>query len=277
MKASKPLFLFIFLSLIITTKSFCQDYLDERTLKLSEISDDNTYGYKVNNPVKVGRNKNVDGAYLNALKSTTGAQMHVANMKFDVKGKTGLEMVVLSFEGSQETKTLYISTTELDHPKAPAGFAFKSLADIPKVILFPDDSIVKVTTCSTNIYCVSDLMLKEAVGNLPAPDKNPDLAGGKDELTKFFAANPLTNEKTKQIVFRVSISFLVTCEGKAGNFKIITKGHGDLATYANEVLAITNKMPKTWQPAIKDGKTVDCYQVVSFTVVEGKLDKCSIR
>ena len=78
-------------------------------------------------------------------------------------------------------------------------------------------------------------------------------------------------------MFRVYIGFIVTCEGKAGNFQTVGKGRADLETYANEVLAIVNKMTQSWQPAMKDNKAVDCYQVLSFTVAGGGLDKVNYR
>lgn len=120
-------------------------------------------------------------------------------------------------------------------------------------------------------------LVKEKFGEKPKPTTNPTFTGGLDELKIFFTANPLTDEKAIQMIFRVSIAFVVTCDGKVGNFEIVTKGKGDLATYANQVLAIVNKMPQNWQPATIDEKPVDCYQVLSFTAASGQLDKVSYR
>jgi hypothetical protein len=127
------------------------------------------------------------------------------------------------------------------------------------------------------MYSVDDFLVKEKFGENAKPTTNPTFTGGLDELKKYFIAHPLTDEKATQMVFRVSIAFLVNCDGKAGNFVIVTKGKGDLATYANQVLAIVNKMPQNWQPATVDGKLVDCYQVLSFTAASGQLDKVSYR
>lgn len=149
--------------------------------------------------------------------------------------------------------------------------------DLPKVTVFPAESIVKVTACLQTIYSVDDFLVKEKLGDNAKPTINPTFTGGLDELKKYFLGNPLTDEKATQIIFRVSIAFIVTCDGKAGNFVIVTKGKGDLATYANQVLAIVNKMPQEWQPATVDGKPVDCYQVLSFTAASGQLDNVSYR
>jgi hypothetical protein len=277
MKKIKQATRLAFFFTIFTLKAFSQEFLDDRTMKLSEVSTDETYGYEIKNPIKVGPKEKADASYLNALKLPTGERMHIADMKFNVKGKTGVEMVTLSFEGLKETKTLYISTAAFENPKAPVGFQFKTLDDLPKVVKFSPDSIRKSTPCWSTIYAVEDFLLKEKVGELPKPDKAPEFIGGIEELKKYFAAHPLTDEKTKQMVFRVSISFLVTCDGHAGNFQIVTKGRGDLETYANQVLAIVNSMPQSWKAALKDGKGVDCYQVLSFSVVNGQLDKVTYR
>jgi hypothetical protein len=64
---------------------------------------------------------------------------------------------------------------------------------------------------------------------------------------------------------------------KAGNFVIVTKGRRDLGTYANQVLAIVNRMPQNWQPATVDGKPVDCYQVLNFSPTSGRLDSVTYK
>lgn len=270
------------LTLYVTTfatTAFCQDYLDneKRFMKLTEVSTDKTYGFDFKNPIKVGTAEKAIGAYLNSVKTLDGDKFHIADMKFNYKNKEGLTMVVLSYEQKKDLTTLYVSEKEFETPKAPFGFSYKTIDDIPKVIVFPADSILKVTACSQTVYSVDDFLVKEKFGEIAKPTTNPTFTGGLDELKKYFVANPLTDEKAKQMIFRVSIAFLVTCDGKAGNFVIVTKGKGDLATYANQVLAIVNRMPQKWQPATVDGKAVDSYQVLSFSPTSGQLDKVSYR
>lgn len=43
------------------------------------------------------------------------------------------------------------------------------------------------------------------------------------------------------------------------------------------MLEIVNNMPDNWQAATANGKAVDCYQVLSFTVINGKLDEVIYR
>lgn len=275
----KNIFALTFLVSTFATTAFSQEYLDsdKRYMKLTEVSTDNTYGFELKNPIKVGSDEKAIGAYLNSLKALDGDRFHIGDMKFNYKKKSGLTMVVLTFEQKKETATTYFLSTQFEQPKAIIGYSFKTIDDLPKVTVFPADSIVKVNACSQTIYSVDDFLVKEKFGDLTLPTTNPSFTGGLDELKKYFIANPLTDEKATQMVFRVSIAFVVTCDGKAGNFVIVTKGKGDLATYANQVLAIVNSMPQNWQPATVDGKPVDCYQVLSFTAASGQLDKVSYR
>lgn len=263
----------------IVTKAYSQDYLDsdKRYMKLTEVSTDKTYGFELKNPIKVGSDEKAIGAYLNSLKPLDGDRLHIGDMKFDYNKQSGLTMVILTFEQKKETEAIYFLSTQFEQPKAIIGYSFKTIDDLPKVTVFPADSIVKVTACSQTMYSVDDFLVKEKFGELSKPTTNPTFMGGIEVLKKYFTANPLTDEKATQMVFRVSIAFVVNCEGKAGNFVIVTKGKGDLATYANQVLAIVNNMPQNWQPATFDGKPVDCYQVLSFTAASGQLGKVSYR
>lgn len=279
MTTLKRIFTLILFIAAYTTTAFSQEYLDsdKRYMKLTEVSTDKTYGFDIKNAIKVGKDEKAIGAYLNSLKPLNKDNLHIGDMKFDYKNQKGLTMVVLTFEQKTETVTIYFRSTEFVQPKAIIGYSFKTIDDLPKVTLFPADSIVKVKACSQTIYSVDDFLLKEKFGELAKPTTNPTFEGGLAELKKYFSANPLTDEKAKQMIFRVSIAFMVTCDGKAGNFVIITKGKGDLATYANQVLAIVNSVPQKWQPATVNGQTVDCYQVLSFSPSDGQLDSVRYR
>lgn len=279
MTTLKKIFALTLLVTTFATTAFSQEYLDsdKRFMKLTEVSTDKTYGFEMKNPIKVGSDEKAIGAYLNSLKPLDGDRLHIGDMKFNHKKQDGLTMVVLTFEQKKETTTIYFLSTQFEQPKAIVGYSFKTIDDLPKVTVFPADSIFKVTACSQTMYSVDDFLVKEKFGEIAKPTTNPTFMGGLDELKKYFAANPLTDEKAKQMMFRVSIAFVVTCDGKAGNFVIVTKGRGDLATYANQVLAIVNKMPQNWQPATVDGKPVDCYQVLSFSPTSGQIDRVSYR
>ena len=157
-------------------------------------------------------------------------------------------------------------------------FINSSNSNLYRVVEFPSDSIKRIKDCYNTRYMVlNDELRRDLNGWLPRPDQNPSFKGGLEELKIYFKSKSLSDPKTKLLNFKVSISFRVTCEGKAGNFKIISNGRNELETYANQVLGIVNAMPQNWQPAVKDKKEVDCYQVLSFNIKEGSLEDLSIE
>lgn len=209
---------FIILLLSFTTSIYSQEYLDneKRYMKLNEISTDSTYGFEINNPIKVGADEKAIGAYLNSLKNKDNDRIHIGDLKFNYKGTKGLTMIVLTYEQKKERTTIYFLSTEFQQPKSIVGFSFKTKDDIPKVVIFPSEKIVKVNSCSQQIYSVDDFLVEEKFGEHPKPTTNPIFKGGIDELKKYFANNPLKEEKLNQIIFRVKIAFIVNCKGKSG-------------------------------------------------------------
>ena len=141
------------------------------------------------------------------------------------------------------------------------------------------DTSTQIKHCDGKVaYSVDDMILKGLVGqDLLKPDANPSFKTGLDELKKYFASHALTDTRTKDIVFRVHIGFLVNCNGQAGSFQIVSKGKGDLQELAQQVLEIVKGMPQNWQSATANNNPVDCYQILSFTVPNGALDKFSYR
>ncbi|AWI26845.1 hypothetical protein [Flavobacterium pallidum] len=133
--------------------------------------------------------------------------------------------------------------------------------------------------CSEKInYSVDDMQLKQKFGqSLLTPNSNPNFGGGITELKKYFSENTLNNSKAKGIVFRVHVGFIVNCSGKAGSFELVNNGKGDLKILADEVLNIVAKMPQKWEAAMVDGKSIDSYQILSFTILDGDLSKVSYR
>lgn len=265
-----------------------QEFYEDGSMKLFEVSTDSKYGYEPNSntSIKVGKIEN-EQAYLSALRGPNGEKVKFNRIgsccKFESKtaifGSGLLDQYEVKYKGLKEPVILYINSYDFETPKAPVGFTFVGADKIEKPIIYPADSIIKVNFCNTQTqYAVGkELLLKDKIGEKPEPDTNPEFAGGVDELKKYFADRPLTDDRTKNIVFRVAIAFAVDCNGNAGNFMIITKGKGLAETFANQVLERVNKMPQNWKPATKNADKVDCYQVLSFTVTSGQLDKVSYR
>lgn len=133
--------------------------------------------------------------------------------------------------------------------------------------------------CSNPVnYSADDIQLKLKYGtDLLTPTINPKFVGGIQELKKYLSENKLIDSKAKGIVFRTHIGFLVNCSGIAGSFEVISNGKGDLKTLSEQVLDIVSRMPQTWESANIDGKQVDSYQILSFTIVNGDLTKVNYR
>lgn len=141
------------------------------------------------------------------------------------------------------------------------------------------DTTTPIKSCAEQVvYSVDDMMLKSQFGqNLVKPDMNPLYKGGLEELKKYFLSHPLIDARAKDIIFRVHVGFLVNCNGQAGNFRILSKGKGDLQDLTQQVLATIKNLPQNWQPATGGNKAVDSYQILSFTIVGGALDDVSYR
>ena len=279
----------VLLSLIFCWKQVNgQEFYEDGSMKLFEISKNKKYGYTTNHKIaiKVGEIKN-EQPYLSSLRGPNGEKVQFRRIsscchfksKSAVFGSGLLDKYEVYYKGLEEPIILYLNPYDFDTPKAPVGFTFVTPEKIEKPVIYSTDDIMKVNFCNEEKqYAVgSEHLLEEEIGEKKEPKTTPTFKGGIDELRKYFAQNPLTDERAKESIFRVKIAFVVDCKGNAGNYKLITKGKGLLETFANQILEIVNKMPNEWIPATKNGDNVDCYQVLSFSVWDGKLDKVSYR
>lgn len=133
-----------------------------------------------------------------------------------------------------------------------------------------EDTIFNVKHCnSQNIYSVDDT-LKGRLGVFPIPDKSPAFVGGIEELKKYFTANSFKPKHYDFLEQTVSIGFIVTCEGKAGDFIIIDSRGGVFEIVAYQILDIVRKMPQSWQAATIGDTKIDCYQVLTLKILKGK-------
>lgn len=263
---------------------FSQEYLREDVIKLTKISTDKKYGFTKKKPIKTG---SVEKGYhyLKALKGPNGEKVMYQRKgsccsfksKSAVFGKGFLDVYEVWYKGAAPV-TLYINGYEQGNLKSPIGFSFVT-ADQIKPIKTLDDSIIKKTTVcdSEHVFSVDDYLLKEAIGEKKKPDTTPQFEGGIDNLKDYFKENSLTDKRALEMMFRVKIGFKVNCKGETGDFKVISKGKGDLKELANLVLEVVNNMPPNWAPAEFGDKKIDCYQILSFTVVGGSLEKVSYK
>ena len=271
---------FIFLTIQLSAQKFHED----GSMILTEVSKDKKYGYQPNHKtaIKVGKIEN-GYAFLRALLGPNGEPVQFQRLgsccEFESEtaafGSGFLDKYEVYYQGLDKPIILYINGYDYETPKCPVGFIFKTADKIEKPVTISQEDILQISFCdSENVYSVDkEFLLKEKVGELPVADNNPEFEGGIEALKIYFAENPLIDNKAKDLMFRVSIGFVVNCKGETGNFQILTKGKGELETFANQVLERVNNMPQNWKPAKKNGKVVDCYQVLSFTIVGGQLDK----
>jgi hypothetical protein len=267
--------------------AFGQEFYEDGSMKLGEVSTDKKYGYETNHKtsIQVGKIQNQQ-AYLKALRGPNGQDVQFRRIgsccPFDTKssafGKGFLDKYEVFYAGLSQPIVLYLNGYDFDDPKTPVGFTYITADKIEKPVIYPAESIKRVAFCDDKkIFSVNEILLKEKVGEFPVPELSAAYEGGPEQLIKYFADKPLTDIRTKDVVFVVTIGFAVNCSGKAGNFGIITRGKGLAETFANQVLERVNNMPQNWKPAKKDGNAVDSYQVLSFTVTRGQLDKVSYR
>lgn len=251
-------------------------------MQLSSVATDAQYGYQADyaHSIKVGSLANILD-FLRALRGPNGENTTFNRVgsccPYPYKeGPNGIGLLAqwtVSYPGLAAPLVLYLNKNSYDAPQCPVGLTFKTERDVVMPILFAADSIKAVKPCGQVLYAPAG-----ATGlpiTLPPPDRNPGPVGGPEALHAYFAARTIPADEAQNMAFRVSITCLVSCQGVVGNYRISSQGRGNLETFANQVLAVVNQMPQHWQPALKDGQAVDCYQVLSFTVARGRFTQAS--
>ena len=137
---------------------------------------------------------------------------------------------------------------------------------------------VNFETCKPNHqYRCNHWGTEEQYSKLPVATTLPYWTDGDSSLQTWFDNHPLTDPRAQDIIVRVILLFKVNCQGEAGEWSIASKGKGVLFEIASQVLEIAKQLPSNgWTPATdKKGNAVDCWQVMSFNLNNGKL-KCSV-
>jgi hypothetical protein len=284
-KVKKTLLIILFNSFVFPV--FSQEFYKSGDMKIYGMATDKEYGYEPDSDysIKVGEIKN-QKAYLNSLLGPNGEPIEYVRVgnccEFDCKtgifGKGLLDRYQITYKGLKKPIILYLNGYQYEKPLCPIGFTMKDHSKEEKPIIFPADSIKKVTLCSdSTIYSIDYYLLNEKVGPPTEPDQFPFFEGGIEQLITYFAPKTLTDELTKNMIFKVIIAFKVDCNGNAGDFVIITKTSGSLEVLSNQVLEIVNSMPQKWKPAIVNNKPVDAYQYLSFSIKNGDLTNVSYK
>jgi len=99
-------------------------------------------------------------------------------------------------------------------------------------------------------------------GQLVLPVMNPtqrsSFPGGNDALLAFIVKN--SNLPKDQIKGNIKVAFITTKDGSICDFRVISSLNDNLE---NEIIRIFELMP-TWNPAMDNGKIVDCYNYMKF-------------
>jgi hypothetical protein len=113
--------------------------LNDQTFVLSTLSDNATYGYSENNPVKVGGVDKSEGPknerrFLNVLAGPNGEEISYVRIgsccafktKNGLMGQGLLDRYKVEWEGQSQPVILYINMYDYDVLKAPVGFTIRS-------------------------------------------------------------------------------------------------------------------------------------------------------
>ena len=119
-----------------STFSGKHELVDDQTFKIDEYSQDESYGYTQNNPIKVGNfaegPKN-ERRFLNALAGPNGEKISYYRIgsccEFKTKNRPFggglLDKYSVTYEGSTKEIVLYINMYDADVLKVPVGFTLK--------------------------------------------------------------------------------------------------------------------------------------------------------
>lgn len=112
--------------------------LDDNSFKLTVVSDDDTYGYTQQNPIKVGGVKNNEGPlnerrFFNALLGPDGQKLTYVRegsccpfkSRNGFMGSGMLDRYEVKYDGIEKPIIFYINMYDFGELKAPKGFTFR--------------------------------------------------------------------------------------------------------------------------------------------------------
>ncbi len=133
--------------------------------------------------------------------------------------------------------------------------------------------------CSNHqIYTVQHQMLQKNLGeDVPityvGPKYKKGLVGIKEHLSPLF-----TEKKIGEFIVQIYISFVVNCQGKANNFKIINElNNSNTKDFATSIIKQLEALPKNWEPASKYNAKIDSYQVLELVIVQGNIQNIQYK
>jgi hypothetical protein len=129
----KHIFIFFFTTCTFST-AMGQQFIDDATMKLGDISVDKKYGFKpkAKYSIKVGTIAN-EYKFINALTGPNGERVYARRLgsccafriPTAIFGKGLLDKWEITYEGSSKSIIIYLNGYEYDEPKCPMGLNFK--------------------------------------------------------------------------------------------------------------------------------------------------------
>jgi hypothetical protein len=120
------------------SRTITVEYLDQRSYRITETTEDKTYGYEKSNPVKVGGIKEASGPmnerrYLNGLAGPAGEEIEYYRAGSCCGFKTAnggmgygmLDIYMVYWKGSKDTLRLFINMYDEGDLKVPVGLTAK--------------------------------------------------------------------------------------------------------------------------------------------------------
>lgn len=131
----KSIFILTLFCTTLMSTAFSQEFLQDGSMKLTEVSSDKNYGFEPNQKtsIKVGTVEN-EYAFIGSLRGPNGEQIQARRTgsccafksKASPFGKGFLDVWEITYPGLEKSMTIYLNGYKYDAPKCPQGLTFKT-------------------------------------------------------------------------------------------------------------------------------------------------------
>ncbi|WP_258541992.1 hypothetical protein [Parvicella tangerina] len=102
---------------------------------------------------------------------------------------------------------------------------------------------------------------------MPNPDKEVKYKGGAKKIEKYLNERLDLGDSKKMQIIPVYVVFDVNCEGETGNYEFqFCEECENKEFFEKQLIQLFNELPQNWTAAKHDGHSVDCRQVMSFSI-----------
>ena len=255
-----------------------QEYLDaeHKYMKLSESSQDSTYGLRESNPILLGSRVSM-GHFLNGIVPLNGDRLQIMGLKELSEHRVNLLRITLRYQSHPDSVVLYFLFGELRDPKAPKGFRPKTTADLPAGTKLADEAS-DVKPCGQTIYATDVHELNDQMPGAQRPQNAPSFEGGEAWLLGWFGNHPLNlgpDCANGQMHFQFAVT--INCKGYGGNYELIGEADLHQRLCGLQLLDACRTIPQHWKSAMQNGQPVDCKMQIDLELSEGKVTVVRLR